>query len=315
MAKTSTKIVVAGVDVGKEWLDAAVLGGGTDRVANTPEGHEHLIAFLRRNRVRQVGLEASGGYERALVARLRQARFTVAHLQPRQVRAYARFKLARAKTDRLDAALIAAATAALDEPRPAPDPRLDAWAEHLAVIEQIEEDIARAKTRREHLRDERLRGLLRDDIARLTARRRDELKLLLAVLRADGAIARKLELLLSIPGIGERTALALLVRLPELGTLSREDVAALVGVAPFNDDSGNHTGERHIAGGRARLRKSLFAAAQAAALRWNPALVELYGRLTANGKSHKLAIVACVRKLAIYANTVLTRGTPWIPQT
>lgn len=314
MAQTSTKIAVAGVDVGKDWLDAAVLGGGTERVANSPEGHEHLIAFLRQSRVRRVGLEASGGYERALVARLRQAGLTVARLQPRQIRAYAGFKLARAKTDRLDAALIAAATAALGEPRPAPDPRLDAWAEHLTVIEEIEEDIARAKTRLEHLRDERLRGLLRDDIARLTARRRDELKLLLAALRADPAIARKLALVLSIPGIGERTAIALLVRLPELGTLSREEVAALVGVAPFNHDSGRHAGERRIAGGRARLRKSLFAAAQAAARQWNPALIDLYQRLKAKGKAHKLAIVACTRKLAIYANTVLARGTPWITQ-
>jgi transposase len=315
MAKTSTKAGVAGVDVGKEWLDVAVLGGTSLRVANGPAGHEALIAFLRRERAARVGLEASGGYERAVVAALREAGFAVARLQPRQVKAYAVLRLRRAKTDALDAGIIAAATAALDEPRPAPDARLDAWGEHLAFIEQIEEDIARAKTRLEHLACERLRGLLGEEIARLKARRHEELKRLAASLRADADLARKLALVLSVPGIGERTAIALVVRLPELGTLSREEAAALVGVAPFNHDSGRHAGERHIAGGRARLRKSLFAAAQAAARQWNPALVAFYKRLRNQGKAHKAAIVACVRKLAIYANTVVERGTPWIPQT
>lgn len=315
MAKTSTKAGVAGVDVGKDWLDVAVLDGSTERVANGREGHDALIAFLRRQGVARVGLEASGGYERAAVAALREAGFTVARLQPRQVKAYAVLRLRRAKTDRLDAGIIAAATAALGQPRPAPDPRLDAWSEHLAFIEQIEEDIARAKTRLEHLACERLCGLLREEIARLKARRHEELKLLAASLRADADLARKLALVHSIPGIGERTAIAFVVRLPELGTLSREEVAALVGVAPFNHDSGRHAGERHIAGGRARLRKSLFAAAQAAARQWNPALVAFYKRLRSQGKAHKAAIVACVRKLAIYANAVVERGTPRVAQT
>jgi transposase len=116
---------------------------------------------------------------------------------------------------------------------------------------------------------------------------------------------------LSIPGIGERTALALLIRMPELGRVSREQAAALAGLAPFDDDSGKHRGQRHIAGGRARLRRSLFAAALPAAFRWNKALVALYARLTANGKAHTAALIACARKLLIYANTVVQRGTPW----
>jgi transposase len=104
------------------------------------------------------------------------------------------------------------------------------------------------------------------------------------------------------------------LRLPELGQLSREQVAALAGLAPFDDDSGMRRGQRHIAGGRSRLRRSLYAAALPAAFRWNPALKALYARLTARGKCHKQALVACARKLLVYANTVVQRGSPWIPQ-
>ena len=117
--------------------------------------------------------------------------------------------------------------------------------------------------------------------------------------------------MLSVPGIGERTALALIIRMPELGHVSREEAAALAGLAPFDDDSGKHKGQRHIAGGRARLRRSLFAAALPAAFRWNKALILLYARLTAAGKHHNAALIACARKLLVYANTVVQRGTPW----
>lgn len=99
--------------------------------------------------------------------------------------------------------------------------------------------------------------------------------------------------------------------MPELGQISREEAAALAGLAPFDDDSGTHKGQRHIAGGRGRLRRSLYAAALPAAFRWNKALMELYARLTANGKAHNVAFIACARKLLIYANTVVQRGTPW----
>jgi transposase len=247
-----------------------------------------------------------------VIAHLRAAGFTVLVLQPIQVRAYARVRLRRAKNDALDAALIAACAATLDPPRLAPDPRLEALAGPLTFVEQIEEDIARLKVRLEHHHDQRLRRLLQADIARLKARRLAELKRIAARLRSQDDLARRLELVLSVPGIGERTALALLIRLPELGRLSREQAAALVGLAPFDHDSGTHRGQRRIAGGRGRLRRALYAAALPAAFRWNKALGALYARLTARGKPHKLALVACARKLLIYANTVVQRGTPWV---
>jgi transposase len=131
-------------------------------------------------------------------------------------------------------------------------------------------------------------------------------------LRAHEDLGRRLDLVLSIPGLGERTAIALIVRMPELGRVSREEAAALAGLAPYDDDSGKHKGQRHIAGGRGRLRRSLFAATLPAAFRWNKALIELYTRLTARGKAHNAALIACARKLLIYANTVVRRGTPWV---
>ena len=153
--------------------------------------------------------------------------------------------------------------------------------------------------------------IVTNDIARLKARRTAQMLLIEKHLRAHPDLARRLDLVLSIPGIGERTALALIIRMPELGQVSREEAAALAGLAPFDDDSGKHKGQRHIAGGRGRLRRSLFAAALPASFRWNKALVALYARLIARGKAHNAVLIACARKLLIYANTVVQRGTPW----
>ena len=147
------------------------------------------------------------------------------------------------------------------------------------------------------------------------ARRAAELRRIGERLRAHDDLALRLDLVLSVPGIGARTAVALIVRMPELGHVSREQAAALAGLAPFDNDSGKHKGQRHIAGGRARLRRSLFAAALPAAFRWNKALIALYARLTGHGKPHNAALIACARKLLIYANTVVQRGTPWTEKT
>jgi transposase len=309
---TQTITLTAGIDTSKAKLDIAV-HGGTERwqVANILPGWRALAANLAKASVARVGIEATGGYERGVVGHLREKGFIVLVLQPIQVRAYARVHLRRAKNDALDAELIAACAAAIDQPRIAPDARLAELAGHLTFVEQVEEDIARLKTRLEHVDDPRLRRLVMTDIARLKARRSAELLRIVTELRAHDDLARRLDLVLSVPGIGQRTALALIIRMPELGRVSREEAAALAGLAPFDDDSGKHKGQRHIAGGRGRLRRSLFAAALPAAFRWNKALVELYARLMARGKAHNAALIACARKLLIYANTVVQRGTPW----
>ena len=302
----------AGIDVAKRTLDLAVHGHAARlSVANDAAGWQHIATALHDAGVRRVGLEATGGYERGVAAYLRDAGFEVRLLQPLQTKAFARLHLRHAKNDAIDAGLIAACTAMLDAPPDAADPRLEPCADLLTFIEQIEEDIARCKTRLEHVTAPRLRRLIAADIARLAARLRTELRRLSAALRRFDDLGTRFDLVLSVPGIGERTAIAVVVRMPELGRVSREQAAALAGLAPFDDDSGTHRGQRHIQGGRARLRRSLYAAALPAAFRWNPALKALYARLTGRGKSHRQALVACARKLLVYANAVVARGTPW----
>jgi transposase len=311
MEKTST--AVAGIDTAKDKLDVAIHGQAKHwRVENTLRGWRRLRSELTKAGIERVGIEATGGYERGVVGHLRAAGFAVLVLQPIQVRAFARVHLRRAKNDLLDAVLIAAGAAAIEAPRIGPDQRLDKLADLLTFVEQIEEDIARLKTRLEHISELRLRRVVLGDIPRLKARLITELRIIARQIRAHHDLAARLDLVLSIPGIGERTALALIIRMPELGRISREEAAALEGLAPFDDDSGKHKGQRHIAGGRGRLRRSLYAAALPAAFRWNKALISLYARLVARGRAHNSALIACARKLLIYANTVVARGTPWV---
>jgi transposase len=310
---TQTITTTAGIDTSKAKLDVAVHGRAERcQVDNTSPGWRRLAADLAKLGVTRVGIEATGGYERGVVRHLREKGFTVLVLQPIQVRAYARVHLRRAKNDALDAVLIAACAATIDPPSIEPDERLAELAGYLTFVEQIEEDIVRLKVRVEHIDEPRLRRIVMADVARLKARRAAELLRIIGKLRAHHDLAHRLDLVLSVPGIGERTALALVIRMPELGRISREQAAALAGLAPFDDESGTRKGQRRIAGGRGRLRRSLYAAALPAAFRWNKALIELYARLTARGKAHNAALTACARKLLIYANTVVARGTPWL---
>lgn len=310
MAKSIT--VCAGIDTGKRKLDVA-LDGSPERlqVENTSEGHRGLVEWLQGHRVKRIGIEASGGYEQAVVAELRRRRFVVVMFQPAQVRAYARFRLQLAKNDKIDAALIAACTAAVKEIHPAPDPRLLPFAEHLTLIDQIGEDIARLKNRLETCRNGRLQAFWKEHLARLVKLEKGEFKTLVAAIRKHPDLAKRLDLINSIDGIGLPTAVAILVRLPEIGQITREQAAALAGLAPYDDDSGERIGARHIQGGRERLRRALYTAALPGAFRWNQQLMALYRRLTAAGKEHKRALIACARKLLVFANAVVARGTPW----
>jgi transposase len=314
MAKPT--MICAGIDTGKHKLDVAIDGSSQQlQVENTTEGYRVLSDWLRQHRVKRVGIEASGGYEQAVVAELRRTRFVVVVFQPAQVRAYARFKGQRAKNDRIDAALIAACTTAVKKVHDAPDPRLLPFAQQLTMIDQIGEDIARLKNRLESCRDTRIQQVWQEDLARLEQRKKAELKALAATIREHRDLAERLDLILSVSGAGLPTALAILVRMPEIGNITREQAAALAGLAPYDDDSGQRAGGRHIQGGRERLRRALYTAALPASMRWNPQLKALYKRLIAAGKVHKYALVACARKLLIFVNTVVARGTPWQEQT
>ena len=309
---TQTSMTTAGIDTSKSKLDIAVHGRSERwQVANTVAGWRELADRLAEAEVDRVGIEATGGYERGVVEHLRTAGFTVKVLQPVQVKAFGRVHLRRAKNDALDAVLIAACMATLDPSGIVSDPRLAKLADQMTFLDQLGEDIARFKTRLEHIDDPRLRRIVLGDIVRFKARKLAQIRDIAKQLRSYHDLAVRLDLVLSIPGIGELTALAIVIRMPELGQVSREEAAALAGLAPFDNESGQYKGQRRIAGGRSRLRRSLFAAALPAAFRWNKALIALYQRLTTAGKAHNVALIACARKLLIYANTVVQRGTPW----
>src|SRR5438445_3761666 len=201
MAKRTT--ICAGIDTGKRKLDVALDGNSLQlQVENTAEGNKALLAWLRQHRVKRVGIEASGGYEQPVVAELRRKRFVVVVFQPAQVRAYAKFHLQRAKNDKIDAALIAACTAAVRNIHAAPDPRLLPFAEQLTLIDQLGEDSARLKNRIESCRNARIKELWEEDIVRLEQRQKAEFKALVASIRKHPDLAKRLALINSVDGIG-----------------------------------------------------------------------------------------------------------------
>lgn len=313
MTKHST--VCAGIDIGKLKLDVALNGSKARLEAgNTAAGHDTIVAWLKRHKVDRIGVEATGGYETNVVRMLRRAGFVVVVLQPLQVRAYAQFRLKLAKNDKIDATMIAACVASVEEIRAAPDPRFEAFAAAQTLIDQLSEDIVLYKTRLEMAQDQTSRAFWTQEIANRKAQARNVRKTLGEAMRVHVDLAAKLDLIASVQGVAEKSAIAILIRMPEIGMLSREQVAALAGLAPYDDDSGTRSGPRHIKGGRARLRASLYAAAFAATFHWNPLLKAFYARLRGKGKTHKMALVACTRKLLIFINTVVARGTPWQPQ-
>jgi transposase len=309
-AKSNTKI--AGIDVGKRQLDVAVHGRCDElRVVNSPAGISELIAWLKAREVGRVGMEATGGYEVAVRLALEAAGFEVVVHQPIEVRLFARLKRWRAKNDRLDARLIAAVTAQVDKVKAAQDPRLAELAERLTAYEQITDHAAEMKTSLEHLT---LKDVARDRRTLIRALERSKAKLAAQVtqtIKAHPDLVARFRLLTSLPGVGPIVAATLLVRMPELGAMRRGQAASLVGVAPFDRDSGQFKGQRFIAGGRARPRRMLYLAALAAK-RCDPGFRAFAQHLLARGKPPKVAIVAVMRKLIEAANLVLSRRQPWV---
>jgi transposase len=310
--QSSSKI--AGVDVGKHRLDVAVHGQeDLLETANSPAGIGELIGWLRAREVGRVGLEASGGYERAVREALAAAGFEVVVHQPLEVRLFARLKRRRAKNDRLDAALIAAATAQVDAVRAAQDPRLVALAERLSAYEQITDQAAELKTFLESVRQKDVAGAIKAQIRSLERLKAKLAAQVLTAIKACPDLLRRFRLLISLPGVGPIVAATLVVRMPELGQMRRGQAASLAGVAPFDRDSGQWKGLRFISGGRARVRRMLYLAGLQAK-RCDPGLKAFADQLRARGKPAKLVVVAVMRKLVEAANLVLSRGQPWLKQ-
>ena len=302
-----------GIDVARDHLDVAVHPTGTTwRVANTPTGHAALRQRVQGQPYRRLVLEASGGYEQAVVATLAAAGLPVVVVNPRQVRDFARARGILAKTDALDAQVLAHFAATV---QPTVRPRPEAATRHLAAL----------VTRRRQLQDMRVAeqqrrrqapAAVRADIDALLAVLRRHLEALdaqiAAALQADPRLRARAAWLQSIPGIGPVAAATLLAELPELGTLNRKQAAALVGVAPFNRDSGIWRGSRRVWGGRAAVRAVLYMAALTASRR-QPQLRAFYHRLLAAGKPPKVALTACLRKLVLLCNALCKQQAVWNP--
>mgnify|MGYP001239158481 CR=1 FL=1 len=311
--ETSTKC--AGIDVGKQRLEVAVHGEAARLdVDNRAEAFAGLTTWLEGQGVGRVGLEASGGYERGVRRALEEAGFEVVLHQPLEVRLFARLRRRKAKNDRLDAALIAAATAQVDTVRAAADPRLQELAEWMTAYEQVSHQLASFKAFMEHAGPEELRRRLTQEIASLTRLKAELLDEIRRRIVPHADLEERYRLLLSLPGIGPVGAMSLLIRMPELGSMRRGQAAALLGVAPFDRDSGQYKGHRFIAGGRARPRRMLYLAA-ITARRWDPSFKALSDRMLARGKPAKVTIVAIMRHLIEAANLVLARATPWSVRT
>lgn len=314
MEQTQRSTKIAGIDVGKHWLDVALHGRDEPRrFNNDAAGIQALIAWLGENTITRVGLEATAGYERAARLALEATGFAVIVHQPLEVKLFARLQRRKAKTDRLDAALIAAAAAQVDTLRAAQDPRLAELAQRLTAYEQITDQAAQLKTFMEHVDLPDLDQALRDQIRQLSDLKARLAAQILARIKACNDLLARYRLLSSLPGVGPIVAASLVIRMPELGAMRRGQPAALLGVAPFDRQSGQWKGKSFIGGGRHRPRRMIYLAA-IAAKRCDPGFRAFAQRLLDAGKPTKLALIAVMRKLIEAANLVLARQRPWTAQ-
>ena len=309
-----------GIDVSKATLDTAGRRGGAPLSAvpattpNTDAGLTTLVPALVALAPTLIVLEATGGYERLVAAALALAGLPVVVVNPRQVRQFAKAIGQLAKTDRLDAALLA-----LFAERVRPELRARPAFDTTELSDLVQRrrqvvDMLTMERNRRALAAAAVRRRLDAHIAWLEREVADLERRLRDAIEASPVWRARDDVLQSAPGVGPRVAQSLLALLPELGTLNRRRISALVGVAPFNDDSGRHTGERRIAGGRAAVRSVLYMAALVG-IRHNPVLKAFYQRLRANGKAPKVALVACMRKLLTILNAMVRTNTPWSADT
>ena len=299
-----------GIDVSKGTLDVCTSSNEVFRYDNDPEGIEPLVKRLKDLPIERVVLEATGGYEAPVVAALSAARLPVIVVNPRQVRDFARASARLAKTDKIDAAvLVAFALAIKPEVRPLKDEQTQALE---AVLTRRRRLIGMLTTERQRL--DRAAPLVRRElkahIVWLVRRIKEIDRDLSGLLRASPVWRERENLLGAVKGVGKQTILSLCASLPELGKLNRRKLAALVGVAPFNRDSGTLRGKRHCWGGRADLRAVLYMTT-VTALRCNPVIRAFYQRLVRAGKPKKLAITACMRKLLTILNAMVRDNAAW----
>jgi transposase len=308
---TTVEAVYVGIDVGKRWLDVACWGEELSwRVGNDDEGQAVVGRYLAGLGTVRIAVEATGGYERGLVAHLRTCGLAVAVVNPTRVRALAKATGKLAKTDAIDARLIAEYAAKICPPsQAAPAEAQVRLKELITRREQLVEMRAAEQNRLGTLAAD-----LQEEIAAHLAWLSQRLQVLEAqiqeLLASLPVWQEQVARLQSIPGVGPITAITVVAEMPELGSLNRQQIAALAGLAPFNRDSGKKRGQRRIFGGRKGVRRVLYMAALSA-IRFNPVLRSLQQRLIAAGKPFKVALTACMRKLLTFMNAMARDRLDW----
>ena len=304
-----------GIDVAKATLDLHILPAGqAQHLPNTDAGHGQLRKLLPPPSTCLIVLEATGGYERQLVAALTDAGYRVAVINPKRARDFAKALGLLAKTDRIDARVLALFA---EKVQPAP---LEKTPEKQAEIQQL---VARRRqlidlrtqesNRWELTRAKLARKSIQAVLNTLERQVRDIEKAIEALVEADDDWRHKAQLIESVPGLGGVTATTVLAEVPELGKLNRQQISALVGLAPYNRDSGPLKGKRSISGGRKSVRSVLYMAALAAT-RFNPVIKAFAARLTQHGKPFRVMLTACMRKLLVILNSMMKSDRPWTPQ-
>jgi transposase len=303
-----------GIDVSKDRLDVMVL---PDRLSfsvdNTAVGWRQLVDRLRGLSIAAVGIEPSGGYERGIIRALLAAGLSVRRINPNKLRQFARARGVLAKNDRLDARLIAEFVAIMPTRVVQHDPATERLAEVVTMRRQLCDEHVAVENQAAHVEDAMLRRLNKRRLARLKA---DILLLdrrMAEIVASYADLARRYELLTSMRGVGPTLAFTLIALLPELGRMSRKQIAALVGLAPYDFDSGRLKGHRCIYGGRLPVRNVLYMAALSAC-RYNPALKVFHHRLAATNKKPKVVIVAVMRKMITTLNAMLRDDAVWQPK-
>src|SRR3954447_7430076 len=311
-----TKPTFVGIDVSKAHLDSAIRPGtkAVARDPNDPAGIAALVSRLKPLAPTLVVVEATGGLELPLVAALQVAGIPSAAINPRQARDFARAIGRLAKTDAIDAEVLAHfAEAVRPAARPLPSAEVRALDALLSRRQQLLEMQVMESNRLGSCSDPTVRADLERHLAWLKAEVAGADRRLAEAVKASPAWREKDELLRSIPGLGPVSSLTLIAALPELGSLDGGKLSALVGLAPFADDSGTRRGGRHVRGGRAVVRRVLYLAALSA-VRYNPAMKAFKERLMARGKKAKVILTAVARKLLVVANAVVRTGRPWDPE-
>ena len=306
-----SKGIVIGVDVSGKFIDIHILPEGQPRrFANAPSGIREMVGLAKELDASLIVMESTGGLETALAAECGLAQIPTAVMNPRQIRDFARSIGRPAKTDAIDAEVIARyGSAVRPEARVLPDHQAQQLKALVARRQQLT-DIRTAECNRLKRAFAAVGQRIQKHIDFLTQELEDIDREIEELIRESPVWMEKARLLRDVPGIGSVSCLTLLGALPELGSLNRREIAALVGVAPLNRDSGAYRGRRSTWGGRSRVRRTLYMAAMSAR-RHNPVIRAFYERLTEAGKPGKVALVACIRKLLTIVNAMLRDGTSW----